>query len=49
MENMNASNEFFKYELKKVEKTDKRQMKVDCESDLLVDLDNEWHVSEKYL
>lgn len=44
-ENMNDTGTFFKYDLKSVEKMDETKFKVNCESDLLVDLDNEWHVS----
>jgi hypothetical protein len=45
MEKMNDTDELFKYELKNVEKIDATTFKVNCESDLFVDLDNEWHVS----
>lgn len=44
-ENMNNTGELFKYDLKSVEKMDATKFKVNCESDLFVDLDNEWHVS----
>lgn len=43
---MNDTDDLFKYDLKRVEKTDSAIFNVDCESDLLVDLDDEWHVSK---
>lgn len=42
---MNDTDDFFKYDLQKVEKKDSTSFQVDCESDLFVDLDDEWHVS----
>lgn len=44
---MNDTDDFFKYDLKRVEKVDSTNFQVDCESDLFVDLDDEWHVSLK--
>lgn len=41
---MNDTDDLFKYTLD-VEKVDKTTLKVNSESDLFVDLDNEWHVS----
>lgn len=49
MDNMNDTGELFKYNLKSIEKIDKTHLKVECESDLFVDLDDEWHVSLKLL
>ena len=49
MENMNDTEQLFKYDLKSVEKVDKTHLKVECESDLLVDLDDDWHVSKYHL
>lgn len=49
MDNMNDTGELFKYNLKSIEKIDKTHLKVECESDLFVDLDDEWHVSQKLL
>lgn len=46
MEKMNNTDDLFKYDLKPVEKIDQMKFKVNCESDLYVDLDNEWHVSK---
>lgn len=46
MDKMNDTDELFKYDLKSVEKVDSSTFKVNCESDLMVDLDDEWHVSE---
>lgn len=47
-DNMNeTSGNIFKYDLKSVEKIDSTKFKVNCDSDLFVDLDNEWHVSYK--
>ena len=45
MEKMNDTDDLFKYDLKSVEKIDEMRFKVNFESDLFVDLDNEWHVS----
>lgn len=42
---MNDTDDLFKYDLKSVEKIDEMRFKVNFESDLFVDLDNEWHVS----
>lgn len=46
---MNDTEQLFKYDLKSVEKVDKTHLKVECESDLFVDLDDEWHVSKNLL
>ena len=46
---MNDTAQLFKYDLKSVEKVDKTHLKVECESDLLVDLDDDWHVSKNHL
>lgn len=45
MDKMNDTDELFKYDLKPVEKIDETTFKINCESDLFVDLDNDWHVS----
>lgn len=45
VEKMNETDELFKYTLD-VEKVDKTTLKVNSESDLFIDLDNEWHVSD---
>lgn len=42
---MNETGEFLKIDLKGVEKIDKTHLKVQSECDLMIDLDNEWHVS----
>lgn len=42
---MNNTDDLFTYDLKDVEKIDSSTFKVNCESELKVDLDNEWHVS----
>lgn len=41
---MNNTDEFFKYDLKRVEKFNDTGFHVDCDADLFVDLDDEWHV-----
>lgn len=46
---MNETDDFFKYDLKPVEKIDGMKFKVNCESDIFVDLDNEWHVSSIFI
>lgn len=45
MDKMNDTDELFKYDLKSVEKIDSTMFMVNAESDLMVDLDDEWHVS----
>lgn len=47
MEKMNNTDDLFTYDLKTVDKIDSMSFNVNCESDLFVDLDNEWHVSRK--
>lgn len=42
---MNDTNDFFTYNLNKVEKINETAFEVDCNSELFVTLDNEWHVS----
>lgn len=42
---MNNTDEFFKYDLKRVEKFNGTGFHVDCDADLFVDLDDEWHVN----
>lgn len=42
---MNETDEYFKYELKSIEKINATSFAINIESDLLVDLDDEWHVS----
>lgn len=42
---MNDTNDFFSYDLKKVNKINETAFEVDCDSELFVNLDNEWHVS----
>lgn len=42
---MNDTDELFKYDIKTVEKVNSSTFIVDCETDLFVDLDDEWHVS----
>lgn len=45
---MNKTDEYFKYEVKNVEKVNDTAFKIDAESELFVTLDNEWHVSFGY-
>jgi len=45
IEKMNETDDLFKYDLQKVQKSGDLKFIVNCESDLFVDLDNEWHVS----
>lgn len=42
---MNNTDDLFKYDLKRVEKFNDTGFHVDCEADIFVDLDDEWHVS----
>lgn len=42
---MNITEEYFKYDLKNVDKINETSFTVNCESELFVKLDNEWHVS----
>jgi hypothetical protein len=42
---MNETGEFLKIDFKGVEKVDSTHLKVNSECDLMVELDNEWHVS----
>lgn len=43
---MNDTDELFKYDLKSVEKVDSAIFNVNCDADLFVPLDDEWHVGE---
>lgn len=43
---MNETEDLFKYDLKNVEKVNDTAFKVNCDSELFVKLDNEWHVSK---
>jgi hypothetical protein len=45
MEKMNETNDLFQYDLKPVEKINSTAFKVNCEADLSVDLDADYHVS----
>lgn len=47
IDKMNDTDEFFKYDLKSVEKINRTAFKVNLESELNVDLDKDWHVSWK--
>lgn len=42
---MNNTDDLFKYDLQRVEKFNETGFNVDCEADIFVDLDDEWHVS----
>lgn len=42
---MNDTDELYKYEVKSVDKINSTTFIVNFESDVLVDLDDEWHVS----
>ena len=41
--------DLFSYKLKSVDQIDEKTFKVNCEGDLKVDLDDEWHVSENII
>jgi hypothetical protein len=46
---MNDTDDLFKYEIKSVEKVEPAVFKVNAESDLFVELNDEWHVSINHL
>lgn len=45
MDKMNQTDDLFKYVLSPVEKVNSTAFLVTCESDLFVELSDEWHVS----